>query len=227
MATSGTWHRTISRPLVMLLTVATALGAVQSAEAQYRYVPSRDYYQNDTAGGTFLGGALGAITGAIIGGRSKRGEGALIGAGVGALTGNILGRNKDRADQQQAAYGAASVARANQAAAAQAVTNFDLIRMTQAGVGEEVIISTLRARGTRLDLSPEGLIALKESGVSERVLISAQNLMQNYAARPTTIATGPPPVIVTPRPVWAHGYSPHYYYPEYHHGPRAYYHFGF
>jgi len=230
MTTSTTWYRATSRPLVVLLTTAILFGAVGTAHAQYRYVPSRDYYHNDTAGGTFLGGALGAISGAIIGGKSKRGQGALIGAGVGALTGNILGRNKDRADQQQAAYGSAVVARANQVAAARAVTNLDLIRMTQAKVSEEVIISTLRARGARLDLSPEGLIALKESGVSDGVLIAAQNLMRGYAARPTTIVTEQPPrtVIVNPRPAWEYGYPPRqYYYHDYYHGPRVQYHFGF
>ena len=54
-----------------------------------------------------MGGAFGAVTGAIVGGRKDRGEGALIGAGVGALTGNLLGRAKDRADEQRAAAGAA------------------------------------------------------------------------------------------------------------------------
>lgn len=230
MATTPILQRTGSRLLVALLATAILLGAVQSASAQYQYVPSPDYYHNDTAGGTVLGGALGAITGAIVGGKSKRGEGALIGAGVGAITGNVLGRNKDRADQYRAATGAATVARANQAVAAQAVTNYDLIRMTQAGVTEEVIISALRSRGARLDLSPEGLIALKENGVSDRVLINAQNLAQNYAAAPgPTIVTEavPPTVIVAPRPVYHYGYWPHYYHrPCYHHhhyghGPRV------
>lgn len=219
MTTSRTWHRAFSRPLVALLATAITLGAVQSASAQYQYVPSRDYYHNDTAGGTVLGGALGAVTGAIVGGRSHRGEGALIGAGVGAITGNVLGRNKDRADEQRAAIGAATVAQANQAAAAQAVTNYDLIRMTQAGVAEEVIISAIRSRGARLDLSPEGLIALKENGVSDRVLVNAQNITQNYAAAPTTIVTEavPPTVIVAPRPVY-YGWGPHYYHrPHYYH----------
>ncbi len=220
MAISSTWNQAMKRPLLVLLATAILLGAARSAQAQYRYVPSRDYYQNDTAGSTFLGGALGAISGAIIGGKKNRGGGALIGAGVGALTGNLLGRSKDRADQQQAAYGAATVARANHAAAAQAVTNLDLIRMTQARVSEDVIISAIRTRGTRLDLSPEGLIALKESGVSDRVLITAQDLMRRYAARPTTI--------VIPRPVRAHGYPPHNYYDHgYYHGPQVHYGFGY
>ena len=46
-------------------------------------------------GGTFLGGAFGAITGALIGGKHHSGQDALIGAGVGAVTGNLLGQSKD------------------------------------------------------------------------------------------------------------------------------------
>lgn len=59
--------------------------------------------------------------------------------------------------------------------AAMAVTNFDLVEMTRAGVGEDVIISTIRSRGGRFDLSPNGLIALKQSGVSDRVVMAAQS----------------------------------------------------
>ncbi len=227
MATTPNCQRTGSHLLVAFLAMTMLLSAVQSASAQYQYVPSRDYYHNDTAGGTVVGGALGAITGAIVGGKSKRAEGALIGAGVGAITGNVLGRNKDRADEARAAAGAASVARANQAVAAQAVTNYDLIRMTQAGVNEDVIISALQSRGARLDLSPEGLIALKENGVSDRVLINAQNLARNYASAPApTIVTEavPSTVIVTPRPVYHYGYWPRYHcrpHYHYHPGPRV------
>lgn len=216
------------RVIVAMLAVITLCGVRATAFGQYTYVPSPDYYQNDTAGGTVVGGALGAITGAIVGGRKHRGGGALIGAGVGALTGNILGRNKDRADEYQAAAGRAAVANANGQIAAQAVTNFDLIRLTQAGVGDDVIVSTIRARGARLDLSPEGLISLKENGVSDQVVVAAQELTRGQAVppplAPTTIVTEPPPttVIVAPRPYYYYGrpYYPHYYH-HHHHHPRG------
>ena len=48
------------------------------------------------------------------------------------------------------------------------------------------ITGTLRARGARLDLSPQGIIALKESGVSDRVLIAAQELTRGYTPVPPT-----------------------------------------
>ena len=200
-------------PAVLLMSL---LASTHDASGQqpYYYQPAPDYYHNDTASGTVVGGAMGAITGAIIGGRSNRGEGALIGAGVGALTGNVLGRAKDRVDQRQAASGAAVVAQANQQAAAQAVTNYDLV------------ISTLRSRGARLDLSPQGLIALKQAGVSDRVLLAAQDMSASRGyippALPVVRQVPPPTVIVTPAPgPYYRYYGPRYY--PYHH-THFYYH---
>ena len=91
MAIRSVQSRATTKPLVALLAMATLFAAAGSAQAQYQYLPAPDYYRNDTAEGTIGGGAFGAITGAILGGKKNRGEGALIGAGVGALTGNLLG----------------------------------------------------------------------------------------------------------------------------------------
>ena len=135
--------RTTTKPLVALLAMATLFASAASAQAQYQYSPAPDYYRNDTAEGTIGGGAFGAITGALLGGKKNRGEGALIGAGVGAVAGNLLGRSKDQQDERRAANGAFIAAEANRQAAAQAVTNFDLIRLTQAGVGETQLMRRL------------------------------------------------------------------------------------
>ncbi len=229
MAIEGVQARVTTKPLVALLAIATLFAAAGSVQAQYHYLPAPDYYRNDTAEGTIGGGAFGSIIGALLGGKKNRGEGALIGAGVGALTGNLLGRSKDQQDERWAANGALIAAQANRQAAAQAVTNFDLIRLTQAGVGEDVIISTLRARGTRLDLSPTGLISLKQSGVSDGVLIAAQQLNRGPGAIPlratTTILTepAPPAVIVTPHPYWMYHHRPHRYDHHHHDRPRVHY----
>jgi hypothetical protein len=179
-----------------------------------------------------MGGAVGAITGAAVAGRKDRGAGALIGAGVGAITGNLLGRSKDASDERRAAYGAATVGQMNQQAAAMAVTNYDLQQMSQAGISDDVIISTMRSRGARVDLSPQALIALKQQGVSDRVVVAAQQLgaapgyIPPATVGPTVVSEYPPPptaVIVAPayrpyhychpRPYWHH----HHY-----HGPRTY-----
>ena len=205
-----------------------------SADAQYYYQPAPDYYHNDTAAGTVMGGAMGAVTGAIVGGRKDRGEGALIGAGVGAIAGNLLGRSKDRVDERRAAAGAAVVGQMNQQAAAMAITNYDLLQMTQAGVSEDVIISTMRSRGVRLDLSPQALIALKQSGVSDRVVMAAQNINSApayYGQAPGVIVRDPVPtrVIVTPawRHCWHDPWCDPWYHHHHHHHSGAHLHFDF
>jgi hypothetical protein len=223
---------TIGQSLKSLLAVATVVVGLASAQpiaAQpYYYQPAPDYYHNDTASGTFLGGAMGAITGAIIGGKHHAGQDALIGAGVGAVTGNLLGRSKDANDERRAAQGAAAVGQMNQQAVAMAVTDNDLVQMTRAGISEDVIISTMRSRGTRIDLSPQSLIALRQQGVTDRVVMAAQQMGagSGYAPGapaygPTVVSEVPPPpaVIVAPayRPYPYYYYPRPYYYGHYYH----------
>lgn len=193
----------------------------------YVYQPAPDYYHNDTVGGTFLGGAFGAITGALIGGKHHAGQDALIGAGVGAVTGNLLGQSKDRADAQRAAAGQATVNQMNQQAAAMAVTNYDLVQMTRAGVSEDVIISTIRSRGARVDLSPQALIDLRQQGISDRVVLAAQQMSSGGGyvagappAGPIVVGEVPPPpsVIVAP----AYRPYPYWYYPRPYYGYHYY-----
>jgi hypothetical protein len=228
-----------SRRLIGLLivSIATTIFA-RPAAAQYVYQPAPDYYHNDTASGTILGGAMGAITGAVIGGKRHGGQDALIGAGVGAVTGNLLGRSKDAADERRAANGAAAVGQLNAQAAATAVSNYDILQMSQAGLSDDVIISTMRSRGARVDLSPQALIALKQQGVSDRVVVAAQQMGAAPGYIPpagvpvtTVISEVPPPpaVIVAPayRPYY-YGYGPRPYYHYHHyHGPRTYIGVGF
>lgn len=195
------------KPTAALL-LTTAVLAAPAAAQQYYYQPNADYYRNDTAEGTVVGGGLGAITGALIGGRGNSTEGALIGAGVGAITGRLLGKSKDAADQRAVAYGSAAAAQANARATAQAVTNFDLIRMSQAGLNEGLIIGAIQSRGGRFDLSPAGLIQLKQNGVPDSVVLAAQNASPrgpqpiNPTPAPTIIETPPPVVVYRPRPVY-------------------------
>ena len=217
--------------IAVLLVTGTALLRADIAAAQYVYQPAPSYYQNDTAGGTIVGGALGAITGAAVAGRHDRGAGALIGAGVGAVTGNLLGRSKDANDERRAAVGAAAVGQMNQQAAAAAVTNYDLQQMTSAGISEDVIISTMRSRGARVDLSPQALIAFKQQGVSDRVIMAAQQMgaAPSYyqPPGPTIVSEMPPPPTVIVAPVYRpYGYcypGPYYH----HHYPHSYVRVGF
>jgi hypothetical protein len=181
---------------------------------------------------------LGAVTGAIVGGRKDRGAGALIGAGVGAVTGNLLGRSKDAADERRAAVGATTVGQLNAQAAATAVTNYDILQMSQAGLSDDVIISTMRSRGARVDLSPQSLIALKQQGVSDRVVVAAQQMgaapgyIPPAGAVPVTtvISEVPPPPAVFVAPAYRpyrYYYGPHWHHHHHHCGPRTYIGVGF
>jgi len=212
------------------MVAATFLGllAPQGDAQQYYYQPPPSYYRNDAVEGTVVGGGLGAITGAVIGGRKQRGEGVLIGAGVGALTGGLIGRSQDVADQRQAVVGSSVAAQANAQVAALAITNYDLVEMTRAGLSDELIISTMQSRGGRFDLSPNGLISLKQQGVSDRVVLAAQSMNPSgqLAAPPTVFVSPPPPVVyVHPAPVvrfyggpgWGH-YPHHRHHHHYHRG---------
>jgi YMGG-like Gly-zipper len=215
------------RGFLVAFAMACVIGGADRAAGQYYYQPGPDYYHNDTASDTIVGGALGAVTGAIVGGKHK-GTDALIGAGIGAVTGNLLGQSKDRADERNAAAGAAAAANMNAQAAAQnaqaaaqAVTNYDLVNMTKSGLSDDLIISTIQSRGARLDLSPQQLIALKQQGVSDRVVLAAQNMGQRsqYAPPPVggpgvpvvAVAPAPTMVIVAPRPYYYYGPGPYYH----------------
>jgi hypothetical protein len=220
--------------VAILLAGTIVLAGQDGARGQYIYQPPPSYYQNDQATGTVAGGAFGAVTGAILGGRKDRGEGALIGAGVGAITGNLLGRAKDNADERRVAAGTAAVGQLNAQAAAQAVTNYDLLQMTRAGLSEDVIISTMRSRGARLDLSPQALIALKQSGVGDRVVLAAQEMNAGvpYAAGapPVAVVREVPAtrVIVAPRPYYYHHWDDcHWDHWHHHHRPHSHISIGF
>ncbi|MCO6047634.1 YMGG-like glycine zipper-containing protein [Aeoliella sp. ICT_H6.2] len=204
----------------LLCTCVVAAIASPAAAQQYYYQPPPSYYHNDTREGTVTGAGLGAITGALIGGKKNWEGGALIGAGVGALTGRAIGSARDNADAQQVAVGSSVAAQANAQAVANSVSNYDLVQMTQAGLSDELIISTIRSRGGRFDMSPNGLIALKQSGVSDRVVLAAQQFGSNSVATPinppTTVHVASPPVIVRPAPVIHYYHGPRYHYRHHH-----------
>jgi uncharacterized protein YcfJ len=212
-----------------LAAICVGVAVVPADAQQYYYQPPRSYYQNDTAGGAVVGGGLGAVAGALVSPRKNRGENALIGAGVGALAGGLLGNARDKADYQQAAVGSSIAAQANAQATALAVTNYDLVEMTRAGLSEDLMISTIQSRGGRFDLSPGGLISLKQNGVSDRVVLAAQSMGRTgvVAPAPTYVASSPvvmspPPVMyVQPAPVirfyGGHGWHHHHHHGHYRH----------
>jgi uncharacterized protein YcfJ len=136
--------------------------------------------QTNTQTGAALGTGAGALAGAIIGhqvGHTK--TGAALGALGGALGGAAVGNAVDAREERDAAVRQAAHAQAAQHAAARAVTNSDLIYMSQQGVSEAIIINTIRTRGGRFRTDPQSIIALQQGGVSQQVILEAQQYPAN------------------------------------------------
>ncbi|MBC7854165.1 MAG: DUF1269 domain-containing protein [Pirellulaceae bacterium] len=152
--------------------------------------------------GALFGGVVGAGTGAAIGQRSGNPvAGALIGTAVGAITGNAIGEGIDEDVARNRAEVEARMGR--QMAAA--VTPEDVVAMTQAGLGDEVIATHIRAHGVAQPPQVNDLITLRNQGVSDNVLKAMQTSPGPQTARVN--APGASPVIIQERV-----YAPHPYY---------------
>jgi hypothetical protein len=197
-------------PIMLLLLTTTLSGCATNTHAE---------------NGALMGAGLGAGMGALMGSSSGReGAGAVIGGTLGAITGSMIGSNQDAFEQRDAAL---AQLEASSRPMHPPLTNFDLIRMSQAGLGDEVIIGAVQTRGGQFQLDPDSLIALKSSGVSDRVLQHVQTAGTAPPLPPTTVVAvpAPPPgiVIVRPQPVvgvhFGHGhYHRHRYRPRHRHG---------
>jgi outer membrane lipoprotein SlyB len=172
-----------------------------------------DGTQNNTGSGALIGGALGAITGAAIGGRNHGGQDALIGAAAGLVAGGLIGNSMDREQEAQLkAQAPETYAHVDQG---QPLTVADVKALAKAGVSEDVIISQISNSHTVFHLSSADIIDLRDSGVTDKVV----NFMINTASTASaagapapvaTVAPPPPPVetvVVAPGPdyVWIDG----------------------
>lgn len=100
------------------------------------------------------------------------------------------------------------------------MNNGDIIRMKEAGLSDELILSSVKNRGGEFDLSPAGVIQLSQSKVPDQLITSIQKLGDKpnvVHASSTTEWADPPPrrstvVVVSP----PHGPVVH----RRHHGPR-------
>jgi hypothetical protein len=172
--------------------------------------------------GALFGGAAGAGLGAVVG--SAVGDpaaGALIGAGAGALTGAAVGSSLDEIEARNRAQIAAQMGREVRAGA---VTMADVVAMSQAGVGDQLIITHIQHNGMAAPLSSNNIVSLKNAGVSEPVI---QAMMAPPVRQAAAVAPAPAPVIIEervyapPPPVWVYR-DPCFYRPwhHHHHGPR-------
>src|SRR5215207_2970499 len=60
----------------------------------------------------------------------------------------------------------------NGGAASMTLTNASVVKLVRAGFREKTVIAIIGARPVNFDLTPERLIELKKSGVSERVILA-------------------------------------------------------
>lgn len=144
--------------------------------------------------GALLGGVTGALAGGAIGSHNQQAlPGAMIGAAVGGLTGAAIGDSVD----DEIARNNAIIEQQMGRRLAGAATFDDVIAMTRANVGEEVIVTHVRANGVVQRPQAGDIILLKQQGVSDRVLQALQEATpadQMVAAPPRP--RGPQPVIV-------------------------------
>ena len=83
---------------------------------------------------------------------------------------------------------------------AHALTNDTIIKMSQAGLDDGVIIQAIRTGHGNYDITPDGLIKLKAAGVSQRIIAVMQAQKSGLNARdPDAAAT--PAAAVTPTPL--------------------------
>ncbi len=73
------------------------------------------------------------------------------------------------------------------------ITNDAVLRMTRAGLDDAIILQTIDAQPGRYDVGADALIALKQGGVSERVIAALQAKAAGLAVRP---ADKPAPGVV-------------------------------
>ncbi|HWD92087.1 MAG TPA: glycine zipper domain-containing protein [Verrucomicrobiae bacterium] len=178
-----------------------------------------------TATGALAGGAIGVVSGALLGGRHA-GEGALIGGAVGAVAGGLIGNSMDQEEQERLrAEAPQTYTRVEQN---QPLAVADIKAMAAANVGDDIIISQIQSTHSVYQLSAADIIDLHNANVSGKVIQCMIN-SANTASAPApadSVAQAPPPpqteaVVVAPGPgytwvpgswewhgrwVWASGY---------------------
>jgi uncharacterized protein YcfJ len=134
--------------------------------------------------GALIGSAAGAGLGAIIGHQSGHaGAGALIGGAVGAGGGYIAGNEMDKKDQRERdAYDRSTrTSRENRypeepaPRSSSTLTKNQVVRWTQDGVKDDIIIDRIDRSGATFRLSVADENDLRDAGVSEEVVRAMKN----------------------------------------------------
>jgi len=157
--------------------------------------------------GALLGGLTGAGVGAAIGdAHDNAAGGALIGSAVGAIAGAAAGSGLDAIEARNEALIEQRLGRR----IAGTATLDDVVAMSQAGLGDDVIIQHVRTHGVTQLPTAQDLIVLKQQGVSDPVMRALQQAGDARAAAaappPSTVYVDeyylarPYPLVVYPRP---------------------------
>jgi hypothetical protein len=83
------------------------------------------------------------------------------------------------------------------ARAAEVLTNQNVIAMVRAGLPESLILSKIQSTEPRFDLSSNGLISLKQGGVSDTIMLA---MMNRLTPGSPAASTAPPPAPVYQSP---------------------------
>jgi len=136
-----------------------------------------------TGTGALAGGAIGAFSGAVLGGRHA-GEGALIGGAIGAITGGLIGHSMDQEEQERLrAEAPETYVRVEQR---EPLAVADVKAMVASHVSDDVIIDQVQSTHSVYHLSAADIIDLHNAGVSEKVI-------QYMINTPNTAGSAPPP----------------------------------
>ena len=164
-----------------------------------------DGSENNTGSGAIIGGAIGAITGAAIGGSNHGGQDALIGAAVGAVAGGLIGNSSDREQEARLrAQAPQTYARVEQG---QPLSLADVKALSRAGISDDVIISQIKNSRTVFHFSAADIIDLRDAGVTDKVvnyMINTPSTAPESASTATQVIQFAPPrapvetVVVSP-----------------------------
>jgi hypothetical protein len=168
-------------------------------------------------GGGLLGAGVGTVAGLAVGDPVA---GAAIGAGVGAGVGGLHGHSLDRAEQVGEIRGMQKM-QAHQAAQVPPLSKYDVVKLAQNHVSDDLIVNQIRESGSMYQLTAEDILMLRRSGVSDRVIMEMQNSRFRQPAPPppgtvTVIHQTPPPPAVHFGIGYIHR-SPGYWRPPHHH----------
>jgi outer membrane lipoprotein SlyB len=120
--------------------------------------------QSKAGTGAIAGGVVGAGVGAAVG----SGTGALIGTGVGAASGAVIGAALD--DQDRKIMNKTSPRTVERMNNGEPLTVGDVIKLSQGGVSDDVIINYITETKTTYNLTQAQINRMQEAGVSQRVI---------------------------------------------------------